>query len=69
MNKQISRYPMIWIGKNNDMYEKRLSLFFQLEKPSAASREAFVLHDWEERGYSSNNDDLDDDSRRKMILK
>ena len=51
------------------MYEKILSLFFQLEKPSAASREAFVLHDWEERGYSSNNDGLDDDSRRKRILK
>ena len=68
-NKQMSRYPMVWMGKNNDMNEKRRKLFFQLEKPSATSREAFVLHDREERGYSSNHDDFDDDSRRKRILK
>ena len=57
-NKQISRYSMIWIGKNNDMKDMYIrKLFFQLEKPSPTSREAFVLHDREERGYSSNHDE------------
>ena len=40
-----------------DMYIRKL--FFQLEKPSAASREAVVLHDREERGYSSNHHNYD----------
>ena len=48
-----------------DMYIRKL--FFQLEKPSAASREAVVLHDREERGYSSNRDG-DDWAILMMIL-
>ena len=47
------------------MYIRKL--FFQLEKPSAASREAVVLHDREERGYSSNHDG-DDWAILMMIL-
>ena len=58
---------MIWIGKNSDMKDMYIrKLFFQLEKPSAASREAVVLHDREERGYSSNHDG--DDWRLTTIL-
>ena len=51
------------IGKNNDMKDMYIGkLFFQLEKPSATSREAVVLHDREERGYSSNHHNHDGDN-------